>query len=120
YYLDLPQRVHLGPVAVSTFVLIMASYLTCTVLMTLAGGQVTLMVVDCVEGLMSHLTYIILGATVFFAVGWHHVVDVAVAAQPGHSPVNPFDTGQVADFNLWYMVMALFVRVYIVGAFQGR
>src|SRR5438477_6385123 len=49
YFLDLPHAVHLGPMAISTFAILMASYLTCTVLMTLAGGQVTLMVVDCVE-----------------------------------------------------------------------
>jgi SSS family solute:Na+ symporter len=120
YFLNLPQSLHVGPLALPTFALIMAAYLSCTVFMTLIGGQVTLMVVDCIEGLLSHLIYIVLALTVFVIVGWHHIVDVTTAAPAGHSPVNPFDTTDVPDFNLWFMAMALFIRVYITGAFQGR
>ena len=61
YFLDLPHTLF----GVSTFALIMASYLACTLFMTLIGGQVTLMIVDCIEGLLSHLIYIVLAVTVF-------------------------------------------------------
>jgi SSS family solute:Na+ symporter len=120
YFLDLPPSMHFATIPISTFALIMIAYLSCTVLMTLAGGQVTLMVVDCIEGLLSHLIYVILAITVFVIVGWRHIFDVTTSAPMGHSPVNPFDTSEVPDFNFWYMLMALFIRIYVTGAFQGR
>ncbi len=120
YFLDLPQTVHLGSVGISTFALIMASYLSITVIMVLAGGQVTLMVVDCIEGLLSHLIYIILAGVLFVIVGWHRIVDVLAAAPAGYSPMNPFDAEKVKDFNFYFILMGLFIRIYITGAFQGR
>ena len=116
YFLDLPLTV----VGISTFALIMAAYLSITVMMVLAGGQVTLMVVDCIEGLLSHLIYIILAGVLFVIVGWHRIIDVLAAAPPGHSPMNPFDAEKVKDFNFWFILMGLFIRIYITGAFQGR
>src|SRR5687768_8131632 len=54
YFLGLPHTVDLGPFSASTFVLIMLGYLSITVFMVTIGGQVTLMVTDCIEGLLSH------------------------------------------------------------------
>src|SRR5688572_23042939 len=49
YFLDLPLWVKLGPLEISTFALVMVSYLVCAVFMVLVGGQATMMVVDCLE-----------------------------------------------------------------------
>src|SRR3954453_559333 len=60
YFLDLPQTASLGLFSISTFSLIMFSYLSATVLLILVGGQVTMMITDCLEGLLSHAMYIII------------------------------------------------------------
>ena len=120
YFLDLPLSVHIASFQISTLLLLMIGYLSCTVFMILAGGQVTLMVVDCVEGLLSHLIYIVIAIAVFFVVSWSQVAYVMQQSPAGHSKVNPFDTAEVPDFNIWFMLMGLFIRIYSTNAFQHR
>src|SRR5690606_1321196 len=73
YFLDLPHHVELAGFAVPTLALIMAAYLSCTVCMITMGGQVTLMVTDCIEGLLSHLIYIAIVIAVFCVVSWTEI-----------------------------------------------
>jgi SSS family solute:Na+ symporter len=120
YFLDLPLYVSLFGFHASTLALIMASYLTCTVVMVLTGGQATMMITDCLEGLLSQLIYVVVAIAVFFIVSWTQIVQVMEAAPPGHSLIDPFDTGKVPDFNIWFIAMGLFIRIYSTSAFQGK
>ena len=120
YFLGLPLHVNLLGVECSTFLLIMATYLSLTVYLVLVGGQVTLMVVDCVEGILSHAVYIVIVIAVFWMVGWRDIVAVASATPPGKSMLNPFDATAVEDFNLWFVLMALVTSVYTTMALQNK
>ncbi|CAN5549493.1 sodium/proline symporter PutP [soil metagenome] len=120
YFLHLPATLAIGPFAVSTFGLIMATYLSLTVFLILVGGQVTLMVTDCLEGIMSHAVYIVIVIAVFWIVGWHHIIDVTSQTLPGRSMINPFDAGKVDDFNVWYVIMALLLSAYGTMALQNK
>ena len=120
YFLDLPHVVDFGVFAMPTFALIMLGYLSCTVFLITMGGQVTLMVTDCIEGLLSHLIYIAIVIAVFSIVSWSQIVDVMSNAAPGYSHIDPFDAHEVEDFNVWYMLMALLITVYTTMALQNK
>jgi SSS family solute:Na+ symporter len=120
YFLQLPASLHIGAFQLSTALLLMVSYLSCTVFMVLFGGQVTLMVIDCIEGIVSHLIYIAIAIAVLFVVSLPQVAQVMESSPAGHSRVNPFDTAEVPDFNIWFMLMGLFIRIYNTSAFQHR
>ncbi|WP_428940684.1 sodium:solute symporter family protein [Fontivita pretiosa] len=120
YFLDLPQSVSVAGVNLSTMALIMLGYLACTVFMILVGGQVTLMVTDCIEGILSHAIYIVIVIAVFFIIDWSQVVEVMSNAAPGYSHIDPFDAYEVEDFNIWYIVMALLINVYTTMALQNK
>ncbi|MFT3785391.1 MAG: hypothetical protein QM770_04395 [Tepidisphaeraceae bacterium] len=120
YFLDLPHYFEFGHVTFSTFATIMFVYLSATVFMILVGGQVTAMVTDCIEGILSHAAYIAIVICVFYLVGWHHIVETMSAPPPGKSMINPFDAKDVEDFNVWYAVMALLLSAYGTMAFQNR
>jgi SSS family solute:Na+ symporter len=120
YFLQLPQSVHLVGFQISTFALIMLAYLSFTVFIVTIGGQVTMMVTDCVEGLLSHLIYVATVVAVFFVVSWRQIVDVMSAGSPGHSGMNPFDASGVEDFNFWFVVMYSLNMVYQTMALQNR
>lgn len=120
YFLDLPRAVEVWGASVSTMALIMAGYLACTVFMILVGGQVTLMVTDCVEGILSHAIYIAIIIAVFTVVSWPQVVEVMANAPPGRSHIDPFDAGEIEDFNVWFVVMALLLNVYTTMALQNK
>src|SRR5437870_1950035 len=120
YFLDLPQTVHLGAVTVSTFALIMFAYLAFAVFMVVVGGQASTMIADCLEGIFSHLVYIILAIVVFYIVSWGQIVDVMKSSPPGFSRINPFDASKVADFNVWFVLMTVFIRIYSTMAMQNK
>ena len=120
YFLNLPHDVDLGLFSVPTLALIMFGYLTVVVFLVTVGGQVTLMVTDCVEGLLSHAIYIAIVVAVFFVVSWSQVVQVMSAAPPGHSMIDPFNAHEVEDFNFWFVLMYLATTVYQTMALQNK
>jgi SSS family solute:Na+ symporter len=116
YFLGLPETAW-G--SVPTFVLIMAAYLACVLGMLMVGGQITLMVTDCIEGLVSLLILLVVVVAVMVAVGWGPVVEVLGNQPPERSMIDPFDAWKVADFNVWYVVMALVLSIYGTMALQN-
>jgi SSS family solute:Na+ symporter len=134
YFLGLPEAVMLFGHSVPTYILIMAGYMTLSSTLVIFGGQVTLMITDCVEGILTHFVYLVIIIAVFFVISWSQTVDVlngapppgtdpltaiAMAIQPGHSPVNPFDAFKTSDFNFWFVMIGLFGSVYLTMAWQG-
>ena len=118
YFLDLPLTLRIGPLAVSTFALIMFLYLACTVTVVLIGGQATIMIACCLEGIFSLFVYILIAAVVLYLVRWRQIVQVIAAAPQGHSLMNPLDAWKVSDYNLWFILMGIFTRIYSTMASQ--
>jgi solute:Na+ symporter, SSS family len=112
YFLNLPTHVELAGFLVRTNVLIMASYLSCVLWMMTLGGQITLMVADCVQGILSHAIYLVVIFAVFYTVSWGQVRQVLSNRPPEHSLINPFNAGKVADFNYWYSIMYMIMYIY--------
>jgi SSS family solute:Na+ symporter len=120
YFLDLPQHVELVGLQVPTFALIMAIYLSFCLGLLLIGGQVTLMVSHCVEGIFSHFVYILIVIVVFTIVQWDQVTAVMAKALPGRSMMDPFDANKIPDFNFGFAVMQAILQVYTALALQNR
>src|SRR5580700_2245180 len=87
YFLKLPEKTHPLGFTISTSVLIMAAYLSCTLVMMLVGGQITLMVTDCLEGILSHLVWVVVIAAIFCVISWPQMRAMITSAPPGHSLV---------------------------------
>lgn len=134
YFMDLPQTVDALGLAIPTHVLFMAGYLAISCTLILFGGQVTLLVTDCVEGILSHAIYLVTVIVLFCIVSWGHILDVltgdipeqvtaslgaAMFIEPGHSPVNPFDAFKTADFNATFVLLGMIGSVYGVMSWQG-
>lgn len=120
YFLALPNSVRIAGFDVSTMALLMASYLICTLYLVIAGGQVTAMVTDCLEGILSHAIYIVIAIAVFFVVDWQQVVHVMSSTGPGKSQIDPFDAKDVQNFNIWFVLMTLVNYAYTRMALQNK
>src|SRR6185295_15311067 len=46
--------------------------------------------------------------------------EVMNAAPKGESLINPFDAGDVSDFNIWFVMMSVFIRLYSTMAMQNK
>ena len=120
YFLGLPLSIHVAGMEVSSLALIMAGYLSATVFLVFMGGQATMMITCCLEGLYSQLIYVIIAVAVLWIVGWGHIAQVMSSAPRDHSPINPFDASGVKDYNVWFNVMAMCTRVYSTMAMQQK
>jgi SSS family solute:Na+ symporter len=120
-FLELPQTVRLGAVEMPTYLPLMACFLTASTLLTLSGGQVTILVINCLEGMFSQIGQVIVAIGLLATFSWVTMRHVLLAQPPGHSLVNPFDSFSTKDFNLWWVLMGLFLNsVYGTMAWQNN
>jgi SSS family solute:Na+ symporter len=119
YFLQLPPEIIVGAHSLPTYIPLMGIFLAISLTLTVSGGLITLMVTDCIEGIFSQLMYIAIIIGVLCVVGWSQMSTVLGGRPAGHSLVNPFDAWQVQDFNLWYVLMALFLNTYGTMAWQN-
>jgi solute:Na+ symporter, SSS family len=119
FFLQLPPEIIVGAHSLPTYIPLMGIFLAISLTLTISGGLITLMVTDCIEGIFSQLMYIILIVGVLAVVSWSQMSSVIGTRPPGHSMVNPFDAWQVQDFNLWYVLMGVFVGTYGTMAWQN-
>ncbi len=115
YFCDLPLYVNLGGWMIPSFALVMAFFLGLAVLISCIGGQITIMVTDCVQGLLSYPMYAIIVTYIIWHFSWFNEMAPALMDRPiGKSMLNPFDISKLRDFNLFYVAVGVF------GSILGR
>ena len=119
-YLGLPVTVSLFSLHVPTFVLLMIAFMAINLTMTLTGGIVTLMVVNCVEGVISQIFYLVVIFGLLAMFSWSQISHVLTAGPPNQSLLNPFHSLGLKDFNLWYVLMGMFLSLYGTMAWQSQ
>ena len=119
YFCGLPPTLHLAGLAIPTFAILMVIFLSVALSMSLTGGQLTIMVTDCIAGLVSMLFYVVIAATLIWMFSWSQVSEALLNRPPGKSMLDPFDSFALSDFNIWYVLIGVFASVYSVMAWQG-
>lgn len=119
YFLGLPPGVRIFSHLVPTYIPLMALFLGITLVIAMAGGILTVMVADCLEGIFSQILYLVIIAGLLSMFTWPQINSVLASQPAGHSFLNPFDSGSLKDFNLSYILMGLFATVYGTMAWQN-
>jgi len=120
YYCDLPPHVQLFGFAVPTFALAMASFLSVALLLVNIGGQLTIMVTDCVQGLFTYIMCLVVIAVAIYLFRWDQMSGALLDRPVGKSMLNPFDIGTIKDFNIWFVIIGILGGVYSTMAWQGN
>jgi solute:Na+ symporter, SSS family len=120
-FLSLPLVLHPNnSLTLPTYVPIMMLLIGANLFFVTLGGQLTAMVVDCVEGLISGVMLLGLMVAVFYVFSWRQMATAMTSMPEGHSLINPFDAFKTHDFNLTYVVLGLFTNIYGYMAWQGN
>jgi SSS family solute:Na+ symporter len=119
YFLGLPEAWHLGPVTVPVFPALMAVLLATAVYFVFAGGQIAVLITDFIQGAFANIVFLILVVYLLKLVGWDAVSNVLTQVEPGQSKINPYDTGNVADFNFMYFFIGMVGLFYGAMSWQG-
>lgn len=112
HFCGLPISTHLGAVHVPTYALVMVLLLGVSLFMSLTGGQISVMVTDCLEGLISSLFYLVVAVAILCVLSYSQMEKGMLSAAKGQSFVNPFDISGRRDFNGWYVGVALALSLY--------
>ncbi|MGA3066582.1 MAG: sodium:proline symporter, partial [Tepidisphaeraceae bacterium] len=117
-FLGLPAHTSLGPITVPTNSIVMAIYLSSCLWMMLVGGTITLIVVNCIDGIISHLVYVLMIWAIFYKVGWPEIRHLITSQPAHHSMINPFDAQKVKNFNAWYVLIYWAMYIYTTMSVQ--
>jgi SSS family solute:Na+ symporter len=113
YFLGLDPSVTFLGITVPTFAVIMFFLLLFSLFFALSGGQISVMVTDCVEGVVSNIFYLVVAFALFTTISYSQMLYAFTNSVPaGKSLVNPFDIGGQQDFNYWYVILGLFSTLY--------
>lgn len=129
YFMGLPTQFQIGTVTLPTYIPLMAVLLAITLILTLSGGLITLMVTNCLEGMITQVLFLVLIIGLLYEFNWgqiHYALTHIVTATgiqerpPGQSLLNPFDSLALKDFNIWYVLMTMLVGIYGTMAWQNQ
>jgi SSS family solute:Na+ symporter len=118
-FFGLPHYIFFPFLQIPTDLVLMACFLIICIVLTTAGGQITVIVTDSLQGLFSQIAFVIIATVLLLTFSWPQTREVLLARPPGYSMVNPFNSLKVKDFNIWYVLMTQFFFVYRTMAWQN-
>lgn len=121
HFLGLPELFYLPgiPFGISSFAAVMLLDLAVALLIVLRGGQISVMVTDCVQGMFSLIGFVIFAVAVLWIVGWADIETAIRAAPPEPSLIHPLRTAGHRNFNMWYFIIGGISAVFTMVAWQG-
>lgn len=120
YFLDLPTRLSFLGMQWPTFAVIMFVFLAVGVLIATMGGQITIMTSDCVMGILSYPMYVAVVLSLFTDFSWwNEMAPTMMDREEGMSMLNPFDTQNLRDFNLFFIAVGVMGSIYNKMSWSG-
>jgi SSS family solute:Na+ symporter len=120
YYLGLPETLLVAGFAVPTFAILMAFFLSLALAFVLLGGQLQILVTDCLAGALGGFLMLAVAGGMLSQVSFEQMFQAVSAVPDNQSLINPFKTSGVKDFNIWYALIGLMGLVYTQMAWQGN
>ncbi|MEN8152041.1 MAG: sodium:solute symporter, partial [Planctomycetota bacterium] len=108
YFVGLPESFDLLGMTIDTFPVTMLVLLATSLWFVFSGGQVSVIFTDFLQGLFANVVFIVIPVYLLFVVGWDRMTDVLTDAPAGKSLIDPFDTGNIPDFNFGYFLIGVF------------
>ncbi len=120
YFFGLPQTFELWGFNISTFPLVMIAYLSIAVYIACSGGQISIMLTDFFQGMLLLVIFLVIMFYLLATFGWTDIIDGLKIAPANQSLLNPFETSQAENFNIWYFLIGMMGTLYGVRAWQGN
>ncbi len=121
YFLDLPITFQFLGITWSSYAMVMLACLLLAVVIITMGGQITIMVTDCVQGIISYPMYVVIVVYILWRFSWSDEMAPILEAQPaGKSFLNPYDISELRTFNLFYVVVGIFSSILNRMSWSGN
>ena len=121
YLLGIPHTTNIFGWQAPTFMLLLAVVLTLALILILTGGQISLIVTDCIQGLISYPIFVIFTIYILVNYSWFgEITPVMVNRADGESFINPYDVENLRDFNLFALFSSLVCRPFTQAVWYGN
>ena len=112
YFLGLPHHVTVLGATCPTFALVVGTVLCLSIIIMWFGGRLSLLITDCIQGLLSYPIFVIIVAFVLYHFSWDDQIAPTMADRvAGESFLNPFDVKDMRDFNIFAVVAGIMLSV---------
>jgi len=112
YFLGMSPVTHVGSLAVPTFALIMIAITTASLYFAFAGGQLTIMTTDAIEGVISSILYLVVAFSILALFSYKQMGEALSTGTPGMSYLDPFDISKRPDFNYGFIILGWAMTIY--------
>ena len=121
YFCGLPESFSLLGIECSTYACVMIVLLAISLLLTVVGGQVAVMITDFGQAVFCNIALVFIVAFVLWKIPWSALTESMSSQPAGQSLLNPFDTSQIKGFSLWYFLIGYLGMFISAGniAWQG-
>lgn len=119
YFTGIPNYINIGSLEISTFPLVMASFLIVSLYFVFSGGQIAVIITEFIQGVFSNLTFLVIIVFCLFFVNWGQIFQAVITAPQNASLINPYKTSEVPDFNFFYFLINVVGVIYVKLSWQG-
>jgi SSS family solute:Na+ symporter len=119
YFCGIPEIGFLGPYS-GTYILTAAVMVLVPLYFIFTGGHIAVMFTDFIQGVFVNIVFVVIVILLLIQVGWSDIGEAVKAAPAGQSLINPFDAGEVQDFNPWFFFIGMFGLIYTKLSWQGN
>jgi SSS family solute:Na+ symporter len=112
YFCGIHEFFKLGGLTVPSFLPVMIVLMGMSLYFALTGGQISVIVTDCLEGVISSMLWLVVAGFLIYTISVSQLRMVMLSGPPGGSYVDPFDIGSRSDFNGSYVAFALLLNMY--------
>ena len=121
YLLGIPHTTNIFGWQAPTFMLLLAVVLVLALVLILTGGQISLIVTDCIQGLISYPIFVIFSVYLLVNFSWFgEITPVMLDRADGESFINPYDVENLRDFNLFALFSTLVCRPFTQAVWYGN
>lgn len=115
YYLKLPHEVMICGVPLPCYAIIVGVCLIIAMLIIWPAGRISLLITDSIQGILCYPVFVMISGFIILKFSWNiDVADVMFDRVPEQSLMNPYDTQQLRDFNVFALVVS------VLSAFLNR
>lgn len=119
YFCGLPTDFVLVGYTIPMIAPVMLVLLSIALTLTLAGGQIAVIITDFFQGQLIQIVILITFFVLLFQIGWADLIAGLQMAPDQQSRINPFKQGETTGFNPAFFMMAAVLNVYGFKAWQG-
>ena len=121
YFLGIPHKIPMLGLEIPTYGILVALLLTMALAILWQGGRISLLITDCIQGIISYPIFVIFTVFILTHISWFtDVTPVMLDRTPGESFLNPMDISELRDFNLFALVVTMVSTVLNRAAWIGN